>query len=154
MDIGRLRDRVLKRTKRPRRLRPRYLRSRGGVVGGDYRRYLRRDDPRSYGREPLAALYRSCCAAPIAWLSDTGSCYRAREEMLFAQWIGLFPLLHARTFSVVERDGRVLRQNVQARLCLRSRSTRCTIRLGATSTVVRGLQRKPSVQSPANEVTP
>ena len=90
---------------------------------------------------------------PIEWLSGNGSCYRAREEMLFAQWIGLFPLLHARTFSVVERDGRVLRQNVQARLCLRPRSPGRTIGLGATSSVVRELPRKPSAQRPANEVT-
>ena len=47
-----------------------------------------------------------------------------------------------------------LRQNVQARLRVCSRSSRCADGLGPVGGVVRGLQRDPSAQEPATEVTP
>jgi hypothetical protein len=54
-------------------------------------------------------------------------------------------MLHARTLAAVEWDGRVVRQNVHARLC--SRSLRCKIGPGATPSVVRGLEGNPFAAS-------
>jgi putative transposase len=89
---------------------------------------------------------------PIERLSDNGSCYRTYETISLAKSIGvvqsLTPVRSPQSNGMAESFVKTFKRDIS----LLSRSPGCTIGMGATSAVVRGLQRKSSAQSPANEI--
>ena len=82
----------------------------------------------------------------IEWLSDNGSGYIAKETRAFAREIGLGAADDARHQPAIQRHGRGLRADDQARLCPRQSIARRQDRHRKLAALVRPLQHRSPAQ--------